>query len=321
MLARSLCPLLLAASLAAQTPPCIALNDATTNVSNLITLTPLSGPAVLGYRFTSPTALVLQSLEIFTESAFATTSGYMTLEVWDDEPTSNLPGNRLGGGTFQVHQNMGTGWRGANLDTLVVTLPATDYWLVWREPGGARAPYEPGGTTMPVARLSNGVWTAQTAPQALKWRGYCTLLDDANVQAIGSGCATAAGRIPGAFTNHAAQIGNADFQVEASGFPPGSVGVAILGANPAWPSVPVPGAPANCFVHNEALVLLTVPIGTGNERASHAVGAAGHCWLDLAIPSNPALAGFVLDVQFAALDPASTDPLPFVFTNGVRATL
>lgn len=320
MLARSLSVLAFAGAVAAQTPPCISLNDASNSVNPAITLSGFTGPNVLGFRFTPATSLILRAAEIFTASPVATTSGYMTLEVWDESPATGLPGTRLCGGTWQAHQNLGLEWHGVNFDGLAVALASTNYWLVWREPGGSRIPYEPGGTTMQVARLSNGAWTP-ASPAALKWRGYCSLLDGVYMQPVGIGCLSSTGALPASFTNHLPLLGNADFQAEATGFSPGTLGIAILGANPAWPSLPIPGAPANCFLHNEALVLIVVPVGTGNQQAQHAVGAAGHCWLDFPLPPNPLLAGFVLDVQFAGLDPGSTDPLPFVFTNGVRVTL
>ena len=83
MLARTLCSLVLATALAAQTPPCIAFNDATTSVSAAITLTGFTGPNVTAYQFTPSGTLALQAIEIFTSSSFSTTSGYMTVELWD----------------------------------------------------------------------------------------------------------------------------------------------------------------------------------------------------------------------------------------------
>jgi hypothetical protein len=321
MRSRPLCILALCAPLAAQSPPCIANNDLTTSVSTAITLTAFSGPNVTAFQFTPGSALLLQAVEIFTSSAFSTTSGYMTVEIWDENPATSLPGARIAGGTWQCHQNLGLEWHGANLDALAVLQPAQNYWLVWREPGGSRVPYETGGTVMPTARFLNNAWVAQAASQPLKWRGHCAQLASASVQPVGAGCLASTGRVPAAFTNHAAVQGNSDFQFEATGFAPGTIGLAILGTNPSWPSIPVPGAPANCFVHNEALVLLVVAVGVGNEQAQHAVGAAGHCWIDLAIPTSPALNGFTLDAQFAGLDAGAAVQLPFVFTNGLRATL
>ena len=321
MLSRPLLALALCAPLAAQTTPCIAFNDATTSVSAAITLTAFSGPNATAFQFTPSGPLLLQAVEIFTASQFASTSGYMTVEIWDENPATTLPGTRLAGGTWQCHSNLGLGWHGANLDALATLLPTQSYWLVWREPGGSRVPYETGGTAMPTARFLNNAWVAQAASQPLKWRGHCSQLASASVVPVGAGCASSTGSVPAAFTNHDAVQGNADFQFEATGFAPGTVGLAILGTNPFWPSIPVPGAPANCFVHNEALVLLVVPVGTGNQQAQHTTGAAGHCWLDLPIPANPALTGFTLDAQFAGLDAGAAVPLPFVFTNGLRATL
>ena len=201
----------------------------------------------------------------------------------------------------------------------------TNYWLVWRESGGNRLPYEPGGTTTAFARFTGGNWVLQATPQALKWRGYCNLLDAANVQPIGFGCASTAGRTPAAFTNYlpiaSSPSGTAGFQFEASGFLPGSLGLAILGANPAFTSIPIVIAPPGCWLHSDTTVVNTVTIGTGNQQATHAVGASGHAWADLPIPANPGLVGVVIDAQFAGLDILSGAALPFVLSNGVRITL
>lgn len=321
MLVRSLCALAVANALPAQTPPCISNNDTTNNSSAALTLTGGAAPNVLAYRFTPSTTLILHAAEIYTASPVATAAGYMTLEVWDEGATTGLPGSRLAGGTWQVHQNLGLEWHGASFDSIAVAFASQNYWLVWREPGASRIPYEPGGATMPIARFTNGAWVLQATPQPLKWRGYCSLLDGANVQPLGIGCLSSTLSLPAGFTNHLPSVGNGNFQFEATGFAPGTLGLAIVGANPAWPSLPIPGAPANCFLHVEPLLLLVLPVGTGNQQAQHAVGAAGHCWLDFPLPPNPLLAGFALDVQFAGLDPGSIDALPFVFTNGVRATL
>jgi hypothetical protein len=318
---RSLAALSCAAALAAQTPPCISLNDATTSVSTAITLAGFTGPNVHAYQFTSPSTLVLRAAELFTARTVAPTSGYMTLEVWDENPATSLPGVRLAGGTWQAQPPLGVTWQGASFDGNAVIAANTNYWLVWREPGGSRIPYETGGVTMPYATFTAAGWVANATPRALKWRGSCSLLDDAGVLPVGDGCMATTGRIPAAFTNHAPSLGNGDFQFEASGFAAGTIALAIVGANAAWVGFPIPGAPTGCFLHADPMVTVVVPVGTGHEQAQHTVGCAGHGWLDLPIPAAPSLVGFVLDAQFAALDLASTDPLPFVFTNGVRVTL
>ena len=316
-----LAPVLLSVAAVAQTPPCIANNDATTTVGTSITAFGFGGPGGLAYRFTPTTSLVLAAAKLFTGNVALTNQGAMTLEVWDENVVTGLPGTRLVGGTWQVQNSLGVGWQGASFDGLAPVNAGVNYWLVWREPGGSRLPYEAGGTTVPVARLVGGNWVLQAAQQPLKWRGFCSLPDEAGTVTLGFGCAASTGRIPSSFTNHAPTIGNANFQFEASGFAAGTLGLAVLGANPGWASFPIPGAPVGCEIHVEPVVVNVVPVGTGNQQAGHGVGTNGHCWQDLAIPANPSLVGAVVDAQFAGLDVGSVDPLPFVFTNGVRITL
>lgn len=323
MLHRTLLVAGLAGALAAQTPPCISLNDASTSVSTTITAFGFGGPGVNAYQFIPTTSLVLQSAQIFTASTpFGSPRGYQTLEIWDNN-FIGLPQTRLGGGTWQNQPTTPTApaWQGANFDALVVLQANQVYWLVWRESGGNVLPYEPAGTPAVTARFTGGQWQLQANSQNIKWRGFCSLLDGAYTQAVGIGCLATTGRIPGAFTNNEPTIGNANFQFEASGFASGTVGLAILGINPSWVGVPIPVAPPSCYLYADPQVLLTVPVGTGNEQAVHTTGCAGHCWIDGPIPANPSLAGTIIDAQFAGLDFASTAPLPFVSTNGVRVTL
>jgi hypothetical protein len=313
----------LAGALAAQTPPCISLNDANTFVGTTVTAFGFGGPGVNAYQFIPTTALVLQSAQVFTASTpFASPRGYQTLEIWDTN-LIGLPQTRLGGGTWQNQPStpLAPAWQGASFDAFVVLQANQVYWLVWRESGGNLLPYEPGGAPAVTARLVSGQWQLQAAGQAIKWRGFCSLLDAAYVQAVGFGCAATTGRIPTAFTNNLPTIGNASFQYEASGFASGTIGLVILGINPAWVGVPIPIAPPGCYLYADLQVLLTVPVGTGNEQAVHTTGFAGHCWFDGPIPAVPALAGTVIDAQFAGFDAASPAPLPFVSTNGVRITL
>ena len=311
---------LLSSLLTAQTPPCISLNDSNTNVGTNITAFGFGGPGVYAWQFTPSTSLVLMAAQIYTNSTpFASPRGYMTLEIWDTNFIF-LPQSRLGGGTWQDQPTTTPYWQGANFDQLVVLNASQTYWLVWRESGGNRLPYEPGGLTTTTAMFSGGTWVTQATSQAPKWRGFCNQLDAANVTPIGFGCASSLGRTPAEFTNHAPQVGNAGFQFEGTGFPAGSFGLCVLGTDPTWVSIPIPVTPG-CSLHTDPLVTATVFVGTGNEQALHTTGASGHVWFDLAIPPNPALAGVVIGSQFAIYDAGSTAPLPFVFSNGVRVTL
>ena len=218
----------------------------------------------------------------------------MTLEIYD-ESGAGLPGTRLAGGTLQTSNALGLGWWGVSFDGLAVLQAATNYWLVWREAGGSRLPYEPGGATVPWARFTGGNWVLQATQQPLKWRGFCSLLDGQGLAPVGNACTSSSGKLPATFANYAPTVGNGAFQFEATGFTPGSIALALLGANPAWTPFPVPGAPAGCVLNVDPVVVATVPVGAGNQQATHAVGAAGHCYFDLPIPANPALVGFAIE--------------------------
>lgn len=305
--------------LAAQSAPCVSANDANNTVGTSVTAFPFSGPNNFAYRITSPTAVVLQSAQLYTASSLST-SGYMTLEIYD-ESGAGLPGTRLAGGTLQTSNALGLGWWGVSFDGLAVLQAATNYWLVWREAGGSRLPYEPGGATVPWARFTGGNWVLQATQQPLKWRGFCSLLDGQGLAPVGNACTSSSGKLPATFANYAPTVGNGAFQFEATGFTPGSIALALLGANPAWTPFPVPWAPAGCVLNVDPVVVATVPVGAGNQQATHAVGAAGHCYFDLPIPANPALVGFAIDAQFAGLDAGAAVALPFTFTNGLRATI
>lgn len=307
------------ASVAAQTP-CISLNDATSSVGTAISSTGFTGPNVVAYQFTPSSSQLLMAAEIFTSNTFATSGGYQTLEIWD-EGTNGLPSARLGGGSWQSQATLPLDWHGANFDQLVQVQGATNYWLVWREGGSNRLPYEAGGTTVPFARFVGGAWVLQVAQQPLKWRGYCSQLDGQGVTTVGFGCASTTPSFPAVFTNHAPAIGNANFRFEATGLPPGGLGLAAFGVDPSWVSIPLPGAPSGCQLNVDPVVLLGVGIGTGNQQASHAIGASGHAWVSLPLPGGASMIGVVVGAQFAALDVGSTDPLPFVFSNGLRITL
>jgi hypothetical protein len=311
---------LLSSLLSAQTPPCISLNDANTSVSSTITAFGFGGPGVYAWQFTPSTPLVLMGAQIFTNSTpFGSPRGYMTLEIWDTNFIF-LPQSRLGGGTWQDQPTTTPFWQGASFDNLVVLNASQTYWLVWRESGGNRLPYEPGGTMTPTALFAGGAWSLQPTMAAPKWRGFCNLLDAANVTPVGFGCASSLGRTPAEFTNNAPQVGNTSFQFEGTGFPAGSFGLAVLGTDPTWVSIPIPVTPG-CDLHTDPLLTATVLVGTGNEQALHTTGASGHVWFDLPIPPNPALAGMVIGSQFAVFDAGSAAPLPLVFSNGLRITL
>lgn len=313
--------MLACSSLAAQTPPCISANDLTNTSSGALTAFSFAGPNVYGWQFVPTQSLVMLSAEIYTENAFLTDDGYMSLEVWDTNASSQ-PGQRLTGGTWESDGALGHDWHGTSFDEAVQLNSGQTYWLVWREPGFSEVPSEPGGQAAATVRLTGGAWVTQASSWAPKWRGYCNLLDATGVDSTGFGCPTSFLRTPSMFTNYTPAVGNANFQLEASGFPAGSIGLAILGQDPAWTSFTLPGT--GCELHSDGLFTATVATGTGDEGANHppsGPGFAGHCTFPFPIPNNASLAGIYLNSQFAMLDVAIGTPLPLVFSSGLGFTI
>lgn len=317
MLVRPLVPLVLGlATVSAQTPPCASLNAQNNTVSTSVTAASLTGPTAWGYQITLSTPVAALALQIFTGNTNIT-PGSMTLEVWSD--ANNLPGTRLGGGTWRIWPSLGNSWQGANLDTPVLLAAQTAYWLVWIEPGFSTVPHEPGGTTIPAARRSGTTWSALAAPAALKYRILCNRIDGASVTNYGQPCGTTQGALGTAFSNHEPKVGNADFSIEGTGFPNGAAAALLIGVNPNFVTTPVPGLPTGCALHTDILVNFVGKTGTGNQRANViTVGAAGHVWFQLGIPASGSLVGTYLATQIAVLDASSTAALPFVMTNALR---
>jgi hypothetical protein len=307
-------PFAITALLSAQTQPCFAMNDVSTAVSNAIYARG-AAPNVYGWQFSSPTPLVLQSARIFTGNNYASQVGlYMRLELWSDDPNTNLPLARLAGGAWQHH--VAISWQGTNFDAPVVVLPNTNFWIVFVDPAWSTVPTQPGGATMPQARFLNNVWTA-VGTTALKIRLYCGLLDDQIAAPVGAPCASSAG-LGTLFTNENAVIGNAAFALDGSGFPGNTLALLALGMIPTWPSIPLPGGPPGCMIHTDIASVVSAFTGTGDVRAPTTLG---HIRFGLPIPANAVLAGLVVTGQIAALDPASTAAVPLVSTNALRFQL
>lgn len=308
---------LLSAALAAQSTPCFATNDQNTNISNLIYSSSFAGPGVWAWQITPTSAMTAESLRIFTRNTYATSVGaFMTLEIWDEDPaTPGEPHLRLAGGTWQ--HNATYSWQGADLDAPVGMQANTPYWVVLTEPGWSTPPIEPAGaTTMPYRHLSGGVWSAATSA-ALKVRIFCGPLDDQGVAAFGPGCADSTGSLASLFSNQPPQTGNADFRIEGSGFPAGAPTLCVFGLIPGFPSVPI-GGTNNCYLNTNWDLAVASVTGTGNVRAATAYG---HVAFAIPVAANPALVGFYFSSELIALDAASSQPLPFVASNGLQVTV
>jgi hypothetical protein len=272
-------------------------------------------PNVYGWQFTSPTTIVLQSARIFTGNNYASQVGlYMGLELWSNDPVTNLPLARLGGGYWQHHAPVS--WQGTNFDAVVPVIASTPYWIVFVDPAWSTVPTQPGGTTMPNARFTFIVWTA-VGSSALKIRLYCGLLDDQHVTAVGTPCPNSAG-LGTVFTNEDAVLGNAAFALDGSGWPAGTVALLALGLNWSFPVIPLPGGAPGCMIYTDIVATTSTFTGTGNVRAPN---VSGHARFALAIPANPALTGMTVAGQIAGLDPTSTAAVPLATSNAVRFQL
>lgn len=301
--------------LRAQSPACWAQNDQNTTVSGSITGYGFSGPNTVAWQFTPSAALVVQGARIFTNNG--NVGGFQKLEIWTNDSATNLPQSRIAGGTWKITQNAAASWQGTNLDSVAVLLGGTPYWLVWTEPGFCRVPTETGGISLPYARLSGSTWVSATA-SALKYRLQCSLLDSANVVPNGAPCTVTGSALGTILCNQDPTIGNGTFNIDATGFPSSSLAVLVLGTNPAWVSVPLPGFPAGCQQHTDALVVQTGTTGAGNVRAT---AAANHVSFPLPIPANASLVGLMLGAQVAVADANAQSAIPFVASNGLRITL
>ncbi len=305
-----------ASTLSAQTAACDSLNDSTSNVANFISSRNSTRPNSWGWRYVPSSVKLARGLRIYTGNAF--TTGFMQLEVWDEDSTTLMPGKRLAGGTFYAPKSSTGEWLGTNLDRNLVLQPNTPYWFVWVEIGWSVFPTEPGGTSMPAAaRWDGAMWVASTTNQ-LKFRLYCSFIDTKGAVVAGTACTGAASGIGTAFSNLTPNIGNADYRVEGSGLPSGAPTLILLGAVANFPSVPLGSAAPGCFLNTDIVFTIAGITGNGDVRTP---AAAGHLFAPLPIPNNPVLVGTYVGMQFAALDSASQNALPFVLTNAVRTTV
>ena len=300
----------------AQTAPCLAENDASSAVAGSIFGFFSSGPGVWGWEITAPNTVVVQSGRVYTTNGYTSSVGpHMKLEVWDEDPSNpGQPGQRLAGGTWRIR--LPASWQGANFDAPVVLQANSKYWIVLHEPGWSTPPVQPGGVNMPMMRLNGGSWSSMN-PEALKYRLYCGLLDDAGVAAVGAGCPGSSGAVPSSFTNYSANVGTPQFAIEASGFGPGALTMHAFGVVIGYPTIPIPGTPG-CSLYTSLDVVSAGYAGTGDVRAQ---AASGHVRTPLPIPSSAALSGFAFTSQLAALDPGLASPVPFVTTNALQITI
>jgi len=314
----ALTTVLCAVTLDAQTKPCFSMNDTNTNVTNAVTASSFSGPGHWAYQFTVASPLVVRGARVYTGNKFL--DAFMGLEIWSHDTTTKLPKARLVGGTWKNPKPTAIGWVGTNFDKVQVLLKGTTYWVVWSEPGFSTPPIEPSGTTQMATaiRYGTGAFRASTASQALKCRLYCSLIDVNGVTVNGQGCISKAGTTGSVFCQVIPSVGNASFRIEGTGLPSNARAYLALGLNKAWSSVSLSPIAPGCFQHTDFLAFVIQQTGTGDVRST---AALGHVNYVAPIPNTSALKGFYLGAQIGVVDAGSTNPLPMVFTNGLKIVI
>lgn len=311
----------LAASLAAQTPPCESRNDTNTTVSNAITASPFVGsnPNSRAYQFTPAATITPQSVAIFSGSPIH--DDFMRLEIWDDDPINNVPTVRRLVGTLFSPLSPTANWLGTNFDTIYTLNPGTNYWLVWVESGASIVAEEPGGTALPRrTRTAANAWGG-LGSGAVKFRLFCNLLDAANVTPAGTNCPTSNGLAPTAFTNDVPAAGNATFGIEGTNLPPGAGAWLLLGFDSNF--VPTPfgaGFPAGCALNTDIVGVINGGTGIaeiGDQPTTPRPSPFGHVRFNLPIPAAlpPNL---FFSAQILGLDSGFPVAAPLVGTNAVQ---
>lgn len=308
----------LAGGLAAQTTPCLGLNDTTSAVTALITGRNNAGTGEWAWRFTPTTTLAVHGLKIITGNRY--TSAFMKLSIFSHNTTTVLPGKLISEGTWDQPKSPVIDWVGTNLDRVTTLNKGTSYWIVWNETGWSTPPFQNTGTTLlPTAvRFGGGVWNTGLA-QAFKCRFYCSKIDLLGIKAFGTACTGATTGLGTSFTNTVPTVGNASFRVEGTGLPPSAASFLAIGIVKAFPGVSLGALAPGCWMNTD-FALVVAGLSTGNGPIRSATGAFGHISYKLPIPNNAALKGVFVSTQIATADAASKNALPLVFTNATQIT-
>lgn len=302
---------------AAQTAPCLAANAATTSVGTATSAFSFSGQNYFAWRFTPPSATTIHAARVYTENVGYPGDVFCAVEIWDEQ--NGAPGARLGGGAWKIDNNRPLGWHGANFDTPVALQPATPTWFVFVDPAYSVVPIDPNGSLVlqHVSRSGPGAWLSQ-GTNAPKFQLFCSLLDDVNVAPNGQGCPLSTGETPTLYVNEAPTLGNSAFRWESCGLPTGGAVFAVIGNDPSFAPIAVPGLPAGCLQNTNALASVLLFAGTGDTRGP---SFSGYTSIGFAIPNNPSLGGARLSMQMVPIDTGATSQLPFSTSNALGITL
>ncbi len=313
--------LILCSALTAQTKPCFSLNDSNNNVSRLFTVKSNKGPNMWAVKWKASAFLVARAMRIYTRSQYR--DNFHSLEIWSDDPVLKQPKARLVGGTYFLPKGAPNNWYGTNFDNPQIFLKGKTYWFVWIEGGWSGIPHDKAGSTQ--LPLMTKIGSAGNWKGALGWgfkcRLYCSNLDQKFMSPFGKSCGGSTKAIPTAFSNTDPKLGNTKFRLEATGVPSGAVAWLFLGRNKNFKPISLAPFANGCWLNTDIFFLFVGKTGTGNQQATPQVGAAHHIVFPLGLPNDPKLKGVFVGAQFAVHDMRASNPLPLVFTNGLRFTL
>jgi hypothetical protein len=264
----------------------------------------MGGPNLLvAFRTQVPTSFVATRVEIWTGER----AGLNTIAIWSDDPVLNQPQTVLGSGQWEM--GFTNGWQGAPLASPVPLSTGQDVWIVWGPINGSQASVQgTGAGAQPQRGSFDGGLTWNGPFQSNQWKFRMWSGPAGHFEVFGSGCAGSAG-VPRLSWSGLPMAGTS-FDVRLDRAPANTVAALILGDSATtWNGLPLPlslapfGAPS-CSL----LASLTATLGTG-------VDPAGTASVALALPANPALAGFPFWCQWFCLDvPANAFGL--TFSNG-----
>lgn len=271
--------------------------------------TSMGGPNLLvAIKTTVPSAFVATRVEVFTGER----SGTNTIALWSHDPTLNQPLVPLGSGTWQM--GFTNSWQGAPLATPVSLTANQDIWIVWAPQNGSQASVQGTGVGAQPQRGSfDGGLTWNGPYQSNQWKFRIWSGPAGHFEVFGAGCQGTAG-VP-RLSWFGLPMAGGSFNVLLDRAPASTVAALIVGdSNTSYGGLPLPlslqslGAP-NCSL----LSSVTATFTSG-------VDVTGQAVLTLAIPANPALAGYPFYSQWFCLDLAA-NAFGFTFSNGGAATV
>jgi len=260
--------------------------------------------AVLGFRFTAPSAATVTAAQVFTGNS---TPDLHTLELRVHDPVTGLPGALLGpAGSWNLQHTRS--FQGPLFPQPIALQGGQDYWLVWRVlgmfPQHSVAADSPSNTLSEV-RINDGTSWFAVANLAAKFRLFTQ-------HAYGTSSTLGVGK-------------------------PGQYGIPSIAAS-AWPAV---GSPLditidNCARRQPSLLLLGLPIPSGipigigtlyttadtslflttNLQSNPSSGGAAVTFF---VPNDPGLANVPIAFQWAVVDPLAQDSLSH--TPGLQVVL